>query len=64
MARTVSDAVICLGTMVGVDEKDSKTNDNVGNSSADYTSFLNADGLKGKGIGHYTKYAGSNFKID
>ncbi len=64
MARSVSDAVICLGTMVGVDENDSKTLDNVGNSTTDYTSYLNANGLKGKRIGHYTKYRKSNFKVD
>ncbi len=64
MARTVSDAAISLGAMVGIDEEDGKTRESGGNSHTDYSPFLKKDGLKGKRIGHYTAYRGSNFKVD
>lgn len=64
MARTVRDAAICLGTMVGVDEKDSKTDASVGKSYQDYTQFLKADGLKGKRIGLYKKPFGKVEEVD
>lgn len=64
MARTVSDAAISLGAMVGVDSLDSKTSASLENCYTDYTPFLKEDGLNGKRIGLYTKYQGTNFKID
>ncbi len=64
MARTVRDAAICLGTMVGVDEKDSKTKASVGKSHQDYTQYLKADGLKGKRIGLYKKPFGKMEEVD
>lgn len=64
MARTVRDAAICLGTMVGVDEKDSKTQASVGKSFQDYTPFLKPDGLKGKRIGLYKKPFGKLEEVD
>ena len=64
MARTVEDAVICLGTMVGVDSSDTKTLLSDGNYHTDYTQFLNPNGLKGKRIGLYKKPFGVNFKVD
>ena len=64
MARTVRDAAICLGTMVGIDEKDSKTQASVGKSYQDYTQFLKADGLKGKRIGLYKKPFGKMEEVD
>lgn len=64
MARTVSDATICLGSMVGIDSEDSKTLESEGEYYTDYTQFLNADGLKGKRIGLYKKPYGINFKVD
>jgi len=64
MARTVRDAAICLGALVGVDSTDSKTLASVGKYFSDYTQFLKADGLRGKRIGLYTGKEGINFKVD
>ncbi|GAB4021930.1 amidase [Spirosoma koreense] len=51
MARTVSDAAILLGALVGVDPADAVTLESRGKSAADYTTFLKADSLSGKRIG-------------
>jgi amidase len=51
MARTVKDAAILLGALCGVDPNDSFTTKSDGKFHKDYTSFLKADGLKGKRIG-------------
>jgi amidase len=50
-ARTVRDAAILLGVLAGIDENDSITAESQDRSKADYTAFLNAEGLKGKRIG-------------
>jgi amidase len=64
MARTVRDAAICLGTMVGVDSTDIKTIASKGNYFTDYTRFLKKDGLNGKRIGLFKAPYGINFKVD
>ena len=64
MARTVRDAAICLGAMVGVDPKDSKTLASEGKFHEDYTPFLKKDGLKGKRLGLFTQALGQNYKVD
>ncbi|MTI31601.1 amidase [Xanthovirga aplysinae] len=64
MARTVMDAAIALGVMVGVDSLDSKTLLSEGKYHHDYTQFLKRDGLKGKRIGLYKKPFGRNYKVD
>lgn len=64
MARTVTDAAIALGTMVGVDSSDSKTIDSKENYYINYTSFLNKDGIQGKRIGFWTGPMGSHFRVD
>lgn len=64
MARTVRDAVICLGTMTGIDSTDSKTLASEGKSFKDYSQFLNEEGLKGKRIGFYKGPIGRNYKVD
>ncbi|MFD2514776.1 amidase [Pontibacter locisalis] len=64
MARTVRDAAIGLGAMVGVDPADEKTLDSQGKFYKDYTQFLKADGLKGKRIGFYKAPLGVNYKVD
>lgn len=64
MARTVRDAAICLGVLVGVDSTDNKTLASKGKYYSDYTRFLKEDGLKGKKIGLYTKPFGKNYKVD
>ncbi|GAB3805389.1 amidase [Spirosoma humi] len=51
MARTVTDAAILLGAMVGIDPADAVTSESSGKSAKDYTPFLNAAGLSGKRIG-------------
>lgn len=64
MARTVTDAAICLGALVGIDSTDSKTLANDANMQKDYTQFLKTDGLKGKRIGLYTAPLGRHYKVD
>ncbi len=64
MARTVTDAAIMLGTMVGIDERDSYTNASKGKVFRDYTQFLNARSLNGKRLGLYTPSIGSDHKTD
>ncbi len=64
MARTVTDAAICLGVLTGVDSSDSKTLLSKGKYPDDYTRFLNAEGLAGKKIGIYTAPLGRNYKVD
>jgi len=51
MARTVRDAAILLGALAGEDPQDVYTMASKGKVEADYTKFLDADGLKGKRIG-------------
>lgn len=64
MARTVTDAAIALGSMVGIDEKDTKTLESEEKYYTDYTSFLNKDGISGKRIGVYQGPLGRNYKVD
>lgn len=64
MTRTVMDAAICLGALTGTDPSDEKTLESQGKYYADYTQFLNADGLQGKRIGFFNAAVGSNFKVD
>ena len=51
MARTVKDAAILLSVLTGIDNADAATNESNSKSQKDYTSFLDANGLKGKRIG-------------
>lgn len=51
IARTVSDAVILLGAITGVDPDDAATAASRRKGSADYTRLLDANGLKGARIG-------------
>jgi amidase len=51
MARTVRDAAILLGALVGVDDRDLATEASRDKAHRDYTQFLDADGLKGARIG-------------
>ena len=64
MARTVRDAAMCLGAIVGIDSADKKTFASQGKFYTDYTQFLKEDGLKGKRIGLYKVPFGINFKVD
>ncbi|MEO7800958.1 MAG: amidase, partial [Ginsengibacter sp.] len=51
MARTVRDAAILLSALTGVDDSDAITKESNGKVQKDYTTFLDAAGLKGKTIG-------------
>ncbi|SDF41267.1 amidase [Mucilaginibacter pineti] len=51
MARTVKDAAIFLGVLAGADPQDSYTLPGTGKAAADYTKFLDANGLQGKRLG-------------
>ena len=62
MARTVADAAVLLGALVGVDPRDSATAASNGRHATDYTPFLRAGALKGARIGVARNLAGfSNF---
>lgn len=62
MARTVADAAILLGVLVGADKNDSITS-NSKKAEKDYTRFLQKDGLRGARIGVAQQYLGSNAKL-
>ncbi|HWZ02484.1 MAG TPA: amidase [Mucilaginibacter sp.] len=51
MARSVKDAAILLGALAGEDTLDTYTATSKGKTEADYTKYLDADGLQGKRIG-------------
>src|SRR5882672_8525767 len=48
MARSVTDAVILLGALTGVDENDGITKSSEGKADKDYSKHLDANGLRGK----------------
>ncbi len=64
MTRTLTDAVICLGALTGIDPGDSKTLASEGKALSDYTPFLRADGLKGKKIGLLKDAMGFSHRVD
>ena len=49
--RTVTDAALLLGAIVGVDAHDAVTQESVGKFYNDYTQFLDGNGLRGARIG-------------
>ncbi|XHR92907.1 amidase [Mucilaginibacter sp. UC70_90] len=51
MARTVKDAAILLGALTGIDTLDLATLGSKGRVEADYTKFLDVNGLQGKRLG-------------
>jgi len=64
MARTVSDAAILLSAMTGIDPRDEATNASSGKSAADYTQFLDKNGLRGMRLGIARKHFGFNERVD
>ena len=64
MARTVADAATLLGALTGVDQSDAITNESEGNSSSDYTQYLDPNGLQGKRIGILKGTFGYHEKVD
>ncbi|MSR07130.1 MAG: amidase [Gemmatimonadetes bacterium] len=63
MCRSVSDAAIMLTAMAGVDPRDSATAEAAGHIS-DYTTVLDANGLRGARIGIPYVRAGTNPTVD
>jgi len=64
MARTVRDAAITLGVLAGPDEEDKSTLIPEAQFYADYTRFLDENGIEGKRIGFFKAPMGRNFKVD
>ncbi len=65
MCRTVRDAAILLGALVGTDPEDAATAESNGKSHSDYTEFLDPNGLRGARIGVVRKsYFGFNDAVD
>jgi len=64
MARSVADAAALLGALTGADPRDGATTASRGKSAADYSSFLDAAGLKGARIGVARNLAGFNPDVD
>ncbi len=64
MCRTVTDAVILLGALTGVDPRDGATNASRGKALSDYTKFLDPNGLKGARLGIVRKSFGFNDAVD
>jgi amidase len=63
MARTVADAAALLGALTGVDDHDAATHASHPHAHADYTQFLDPDGLRGARIGVARAMAGKNRRI-
>ncbi len=51
ITRTVENAALVLGSLVGLDPRDPATEESEGEFHSDYTSFLDPDGLRGARIG-------------
>ncbi|MCA9948118.1 MAG: amidase, partial [Anaerolineales bacterium] len=60
MARTVRDAAILLGGMVGIDSRDPVTRTSNGRYYNDYTQFLDIQGCKGARIGVARNFFGKH----
>jgi amidase len=63
MTRTVADAAILLGVLVGADKSDQITSQST-RGAKDYTKFLDANGLRGMRIGVGRQVFGKDAKID
>ena len=64
MTRTVADAAALLSALAGIDADDAITSESRGKAHADYTQFLDANGLKGARIGVPRKFFGFNDHVD
>ena len=63
MARTVTDAVLLLNAMTGIDKSDTATADSEGRPR-DYSKFLEKSGLRGARIGVARSFFGTNDQLD
>ena len=63
MTRTVRDAAVLLGAVTGVDERDDATSASVGNAHADYTQFLDPEGLDGARVGVVRSFPGFDPRV-
>jgi amidase len=64
MARSVRDVAILLNALAGADPRDSATAASTGKMAADYTRFLDPNGLRGTRIGVARKYFGFSDSVD
>ena len=64
MGRTVSDAVILLGALTGVDAGDKASAASKGHHFSDYTQYLHPKGLHGARIGVVRTYFGFHEAVD
>jgi amidase len=64
MARTVADAALLLNALAGIDRRDRATDESGGKASADYTKFLDPNGLRGARVGVARKFFGFNDQVD
>jgi amidase len=64
MARTVRDAALLLGALAGMDAEDAATTAAERKAPADYTAFLDPNGLKGARIGVARNYFGFLDSVD
>lgn len=64
MSRSVADAALLLGAMAGVDTADPAAAAADGKIAADYTTFLNADAVKGKRFGILRQAMGYHPGVD
>jgi len=64
MTRTVADAALLLGVLVGIDPNDSATTASLGKYHHNYTQFLDPQGLRGARIGVARNFFGFNPQVD
>jgi amidase len=64
MTRSVTDAALLLSVLTGIDARDDATRASSGKSFADYSKFLDANGLKGARIGVHRKGFGFSDAVD
>jgi amidase len=64
MTRTVRDAALLLSAMAGVDPRDQATAAAAGRLEADYTRFLDAEGLRGARLGVLKNLRGRHPGVD